>query len=269
MTDPIDTWRRTWSSITSLGRVAAMPEDAMSPLMKGRGTTYQFQTFELPFAGLRSAAKSRGLNVNDAFLAAVGTGLDIYHREHGEIAESLRVNVPISLRGDAGDRSGQESNAVSIARFPMPVAGLTIDDRMKSAHDLVAQWKAEPAIRLADPLAEVSWFVPVPMLAHAARASDVTTSNVPGPPIPLYLAGARMTAAFPLVATIGAAVNITMVTYDGTACIGVSTDDRAIPVPARLVESLRRGFEEVTGAAVGPSDRYASASHAPGDTPRD
>ncbi len=269
LTDPVETWRRTWSSVTSLGRVAAIPEGAMSPLMKGRGTTYHFETFELPFAGLRAAAKSRGLNVNDAFMAAVATGLDIYHREHGELAENLRVNVPISLRGDAGDRSGQESNAVSIARFPMPVAGLTIDERMKSAHDLVAQWKAEPAIRMADPLAEVSWFVPVPMLAQAARASDVTTSNVPGPPIPLYLAGARMTAAFPLVATIGAAVNITMVTYDGTACIGVSSDDRAIPVPGRLAEALRRGFEEVTGAPVGAPDRYSPASHRPGDTPRD
>lgn len=269
LTDPVDTWRRTWSSVTSLGRVAAIPEEALSPLMRGRGTTYHFQTFELPFAGLRAAAKSRSLNVNDAFMAAVATGLDIYHREHGELAENLRVNVPISLRGDAGDRSGQESNAVSIARFPMPIAALTIDERMHAAHDLVARWKAEPAIRMADPLAEVSWFVPVPMLAQAARASDVTTSNVPGPPIPLFLAGARMTAAFPLVATIGAAVNITMVTYDGTACIGISTDDRAIPVPSRLASALRRGFEEVTGSPVGDSDRYSgpSASHPGDDSP--
>jgi hypothetical protein len=152
----------------------------------------------------------------------------------------------------------------------MPVAGLTIDELMHAAHDLVAQWKAEPAIRMADPLAEVSWLVPVPMLAQAARASDVTTSNVPGPPIPLYLAGARMTAAFPLVATIGAAVNITMVTYDGTVCIGISTDDRAVPVPARLAAALRRGFEDVTGAPVDSTDRYAGppASHSADDGPR-
>lgn len=270
LTDPVETWRRTWSSVTSLGRVAAIPDESLSPLMRGRGTTYHFETFEFPFAGLRAAAKSRGLNVNDAFMAAVAIGLDIYHREHGEVAESLRVNVPISLRGDAGDRSGQESNSVSIARFPMPVAGLTIDELMHAAHDLVAQWKAEPAIRMADPLAEVSWLVPVPMLAQAARASDVTTSNVPGPPIPLYLAGARMTAAFPLVATIGAAVNITMVTYDGTVCIGLSTDDRAVPVPARLAAALRRGFEDVTGAPVDSTDRYAGppASHSADDGPR-
>jgi hypothetical protein len=84
------------------------------------------------------------------------------------------------------------------------------------------------------------------MLAHAARASDVTTSNVPGPPIPIYLAGARMIAAYPLVATIGAAVNVTMVTYDGHAFIGVSSDDRAIKDHTELMQDLRAGFYAVT-----------------------
>ena len=184
-------------------------------------------------------------------------GMDRYHLRHGVVAEQLRVNVPISLRGDAGDRTAQASNSVSIARFPIPIAGLTATEHMAGAHELVARWKQEPAIRLADPLAEVSWLVPVPMLAQAAQASDVTTSNVPGPPIPLYLAGVRMVAAYPLVATIGAAVNITMVTYDGQAYIGVSADDRAVSDLDDLVEDLRAGFAAVTGGPVGPADRYA------------
>jgi diacylglycerol O-acyltransferase len=229
----------------------------LSPVMVGRGTTYRFGAFDVPFEPIRSAAKSRGLSVNDAFMAAVATGMDAYHRRHGVVAEELRVNVPISLRGDAGDRSGRASNAVSIARFPMPIAGLSADELMGQAHDLVAQWRAEPAIRLADPLAEVSWLVPVPMLAQAARASDVTTSNVPGPPLPLYLAGVRMVAAYPLVATIGAAVNISMVTYDGSAFIGVSTDDRAVADLDDLLEDLRAGFASVTGTPSGSADRFA------------
>ena len=180
----------------------------------------------------------------------------------------LRINVPISLRGDAGDRSAQASNAVSIARLEMPVAGLSIEELMAAAHELVDEWRGAPATRMADPLADVSWFVPVPVLAQAARASDLTTSNVPGPPIPLYLAGAKMVAAFPLVATIGAAVNVTMVTYDGAACIGVSTDDRSVTDPAELIDDLRWGFEQVTGESVEPADRYA-ARQPKGDTPAD
>jgi diacylglycerol O-acyltransferase len=258
VTDAIGTWSKVAETVTSIGRFTQVPDGSLSPIMNGRGTTYTFAAFDLPFADLRDVAKQSEMSVNDAFMAAVGAGFDAYHREHGVLVEELRFNLPISLRGDPGDRSGQASNAVSIARFPYPIAGLTNDERMQAAHDLVAHWRHEPALRLANPLAEVSWFVPVPMLAQAAQASDVTTSNVPGPPIPLYLAGARMVAAYPLVATIGAAVNITMVTYDGQAFIGVSADDRAVPDLDVLVQSLRQGFTDITGKPCGSADRYAA-----------
>ena len=247
VSDPVGIWGEAWSTVTSIGRVAAVPESALSPVLVGRGTTYRFAAFSMPFSGIRAAAKAEDMSVNDAFLAAVATGMDSYHRRHGVVVEQLRVNVPISLRGDAGDRSGKAANAVSIARFPLSIAGLTTREHMEQAHLLVDEWREEPAIRLADPLAEVSWFVPVPMLAHAAQASDLTTSNVPGPPMPLYLAGERVTAVYPLVATIGAAVNITMVTYDGRAYIGISADDRAVQDLPDLVSDLREGFSTVTG----------------------
>ncbi|MCF8539220.1 MAG: WS/DGAT domain-containing protein, partial [Candidatus Nanopelagicales bacterium] len=246
ITDFDSTVNKAIQTIGSVTRATSVYDKPLSPLLVERGTTYTFGTLELPFEAIRRSAKSQGMSVNDAFMAAVMSGIQAYHLRHGSSAESLRVNVPISLRGDAGDRSGQASNAVAIARFPMPVAGLGVRELMEQAHELVAQWRAEPAMRLADPLAEVSWFVPVPMLAHAAKASDVTTSNVPGPPIPIYLAGARMIAAYPLVATIGAAINVTMVTYDGHAFIGVSTDDRAVKDHTELMHDLRAGFHAVT-----------------------
>ncbi len=253
----LDVVRQT---VDSISKAVSVPEAPLSPLWVERGTTYHFGAFEFPFAGLKHAAKSRGFSVNDAFMAAVASGVDRYHERYGAQVPELRVNVPISLRGDAGDRSAQASNAVAIARFEMPMEGLDVDDRMAVIHELVDTWRGAPAMRMADPLADVSWFVPVPVLAQAAKASDITTSNVPGPPIALYLAGARMVAAFPLVATIGAAVNVTMVTYDGNACIGVSTDDRSIPDHGELLEDLRWGFELITGDVVGGADRYGTSA---------
>ena len=253
VTDAPGTWSQALQTLTSIGRVTEVPDGPMSTVMTGRGTTYRFGAFDLPFSALRAAAKRHGGSINDAFLAAVGSGLDAYHRRHGAVADHLRVNVPVSLRGGPGDRSGEASNAVAIARFPLPIAGLTLAERFAAAHDLVARWREEPALRLADPLAEVSWLVPVPMLAAAARTSDLTASNVPGPPIPLYLAGVRMIAAYPLVATIGAAVNVTMVTYDGTIFIGVSADDRAVPDLPALVDDLRQGFATTVGQPIRPA----------------
>jgi diacylglycerol O-acyltransferase len=256
VSDPVDAWAQAWRTLGSITRLTSVAERPLSPVMCGRGTTYRFGAFDLPFADLRAAAKAHACSVNDAFMAALGAGFDAYHLRHHAMVEQLRVNVPISLRGDPGDRTGNASNAVSIARFPFPIAGLTKVERMQAAHELVARWREEPALRLADPLAEVSWFVPVPMLAAQARTSDITASNVPGPPIPLYLAGAKVIAAYPLVATIGAAVNVTMVTYDGRAFIGVSSDDRAVPDHADLLEDLRSGFAEIIGSAVGSADPY-------------
>jgi len=265
--DPVSTWSSAFSTLASVGRFTAVPDGPMSPLMTGRGTTYRFAAFDLPFTELRAAAKSRDRSVNDAFVAAVGLGLERYHVRHSVVVDELRFNVPISLRGDAGDRSGQASNAVTIARFTLPVAGLTVDERMDSVHDQVERWRLEPALRWADPLAEVSWLVPVPLLAYAARASDVTTSNVPGPPTPLYVAGARIVGMYPLVATIGAAVNVTMVTYDGSAFIGVSADERAVPDIHELIADLRSGFATVIGGPVGAEDPLSAPGPADG-TPK-
>lgn len=254
LTDPRRTWASALTTLASVGRFTAVPDGPLSPLMVGRGTTYHFAAFDLPFAGLRSVAKAGGHSVNDAFMAAVGLGLERYHVRHGTVADDLRFNVPISLRGDAGDRSAEASNAVTIARFELPISGLTIEERMDAAHASVQKWRDEPALRFADPLAEISWLVPVPLLAHAARASDVTTSNVPGPPVPLYIAGARIVGMYPLVATIGAAINVTMVTYDGSAFVGISADDRAVPDIQDLVDDLRSGFADLTGSLVGGAD---------------
>ena len=86
-------------------------------------------------------------------------------------------------------------------------------------------------------------------MSAAAQTSDLTASNVPGVPVPVWLAGAKIERMYPLVGTIGAAINVTMLTYEGTASVGVSTDDAAVEDREALIESLRSGFGEVIGTA--------------------
>ena len=90
-----------------------------------------------------------------------------------------------------------------------------------------------------------------PARATASRplnsTSDLTASNVPGIPVPVWLAGAKVERMYPLVGTIGAAINVTMLTYIGTASVGVSSDDAAVTDREQLMESLRHGFREVIG----------------------
>lgn len=236
--------------VRSIGRFVNVPSRPLSPAMTGRSINYHFVTFDLPLAELKAAGRSRGLSLNDAFMGGITGGLRRYHDERGEPVDALRVNMPISLRRE-GDSA---SNAVTIARFEVPVAELDLDARMRAIHDTVALWRKEPALHLADALAEMSRVVPSELLAAAARTSDFTASNVSGVPVPVWIAGAQVLRMYPMVSTIGAAVNVTLLSYAGLASVGVSTDDAAVPDRELFARCLAEGFAEVVGHPVGPAN---------------
>ena len=83
------------------------------------------------------------------------------------------------------------------------------------------------------------------MLKHV----DFLASNVPGIGFPVYLAGARMTSYVPFGPTIGAAVNITLLSYDGICEIGVTVDTAAVPDIEVFMACLAAGFDEVLALA--------------------
>ena len=221
-----------------------LPLGPLSPIMQARSLNYHFATIDTDFAELRAAAKSRGRTVNDLFLAAISVGMHRYHEKMGHPVDELRMNMPISLR-----TSEDQTNAVTIARFEIPISNAT-DDVLEATANTVRSWRAEPALKLADYLAELSRFLPPDLVSAAAQTSDLTASNVPGVPVPVWLAGTRVERMYPLVGTIGAAINVTMLTYEGIASVGVSTDDAAVDDQEELVASLRYGFAEVIGVPV-------------------
>lgn len=230
--------RDTAGSVARFTKTGAEP---LSPILKGRSINYHFDTIDMDFDKFKAAAKKRDRTVNDLFLAAISVGMHEYHEKMGHPVDELRMNMPISLR-----TSADESNAVTIARFEIPVSNI-IDDVLETAANTVRSWRAEPALKLADYLAELSRFLPPELVSAAAQTSDLTASNVPGVPVPVWLAGARVERMYPLVGTVGAAINVTMLTYTNAASVGISSDDAAVSDRAELVESLRVGFREVVG----------------------
>jgi WS/DGAT/MGAT family acyltransferase len=242
--NPTDLINRVRGTAESVARFTKIPLGPLSPIMQQRSINYHFDTIDMDFSEFRKAAKARERTVNDLFLAAISLGMNRYHEKMGRPVDELRMNMPISLR-----TSGDETNAVTIARFEIPISN-AIDEVLETAAETVRNWRAEPALKLADNLAELTRFLPPELVSAAAQTSDLTASNVPGVPVPVWLAGAKVERMYPLVGTIGAAINITMLTYNGIASVGVSTDDAAVDDRDELVRSLRYGFREVTGAPV-------------------
>ena len=79
------------------------------------------------------------------------------------------------------------------------------------------------------------------MLKHV----DMLASNVPGFPAPVYMGGALLESFHVFGATLGSAANVTLMSYNGTCHIGVSTDSGAVLDPAAFRDCLREGFDEV------------------------
>lgn len=260
ITDPVGAVSSTVGGVGSLLRVAAVHRQPLSPVMRSRSTTYTSRTLDVPFPQLKAAGKAVGHSINDVFLAALTGGMRRYHEQHGDVPPRLRVNIPISIRTEADDAS---TNAVSIARLELRVDETDPLVRMQDASEVVGAARREPAHQRINELAELQRFAPAFVLGRIAQTSDFTASNVPGPPVPVWLGGAHVERLYPLVPTVGAAVNITLLSYSGTwASIGVSMDDAAVVDPDAMMAALAAGFAEVGAAPAEGADDPVSGSPA-------
>ena len=91
--------------------------------------------------------------------------------------------------------------------------------------------------------------MPKGVVGAMLKGVDFLASNVPGVPMPMWLVGRKVQRFFPFGPTAGSAVNVTLMSYDGTCCIGVNSDAAAVPDPDVLVQCLRSGFAEICAVA--------------------
>ncbi len=112
--------------------------------------------------------------------------------------------------------------------------------------------RSERAVGSMGRLAGLLSVLPTPVLARAARQQvgtvDFTTSNVRGARFPLYIAGARIDANYPIGPLAGTAFNLTTMSSDGDLDMGCIIDAGAVTEPALLHTCLIEAFEELRTA---------------------
>jgi WS/DGAT/MGAT family acyltransferase len=243
--EPHHVIRDTVNVARSIGRAIAPATETLSPLMRERRLSSAYRTLDVSTELLHAAAHRHNATLNDAFLAGITGGMSRYHAHHGHEVDELRVAMPLSLRTEDHEAGG---NHVTVMRFTVPVGNASVAERLQRLHERVKEVRAEPAIAYTEVIAGVLSVVPVGVLGAMLRHVDFLASNVPGTPTPMYLAGAEVTRFYPFGPTAGSAVNITVMSYAGTFCIGVNADGAAIPDPDRFVACLAQGFAEVLAA---------------------
>lgn len=248
---PARTALTTGRTAGSIARMLAPSPEPMSDVMRQRSLSVRLDWMRLPLADLKAAAKAADGKLNDAFVAGVIGGMRRYHLAHGSAVSALRMGMPINVRNEASTGTG--GNQFVPARFVVP---LDMDDPielMRTISGLVARQRSEPALGLFLPMAGVLRRLPsavaTALFASMVRGVDFATSNVPGSPIPLYQAGAKLELNLPYGPLTGAAANITLVSYVDQVDIGISTNPAAIPDPETLMTHLHESFEEILKAA--------------------
>jgi WS/DGAT/MGAT family acyltransferase len=248
---PLDAARRLSEGVASTARLLAPVSAPLSPIMKRRSLSAHFDTVALSLPALKAAAKRVGGSLNDAFVAAVAGGLQRYHAHHRAPVEALRMTMPINVRDAAnGNRAG---NRFVPARLIVPVGIADPAARLRAIRALVAHQRAEPALGLLDDVSGMLRRLPAPMytalFGSMLKGVDFVTSNVPGPPVDVFVSGAHIESVFGFGPLSGAAANLTLFSYLDRLGLAVNTDRAAVPDPEVFLACLEEGLAEVLALA--------------------
>ncbi|MDQ1374420.1 MAG: diacylglycerol O-acyltransferase / wax synthase [Actinomycetota bacterium] len=238
--------RGAMDTVRSLGRLLTPVTTPLSPIMGGRSLSVHFDVLTAPIAETKAAARKADGKLNDAFVAAVAGGLARYHERHDAPVDALRMTMPISVRVEGQNLGG---NQFVPARFPVPLNIADPVERMRVVRGLVTEQRNEPALAFTDAIAGVLNRLPTGVVTQLfgsmLKGIDFVTSNVPGAPFPVFLAGAKVEGNFAFAPLSGAGANITLLSYLDEVQVGVNTDPAAVPDPDVFLACLEEGFDEV------------------------
>lgn len=224
------------------------------------GTARSFGTASIAFEDCRAMAQAAGGSFNDIVLWICATALRSYLAQHGSIPRKpLLAAMPVSLREEGNTDYSTQASMTVVAlgtHLAQPLKRLqAIMDSTAKVKTAMVQLKGMLPTDYPSLLAP--WIVggvakaafktySATGLSHRLpMVANLVISNVPGPRVPLYLAGARMRTFHPMSIVVhGIALNITVQTYAGSVDFGVIADAQAVPQVQDLTDALVAAFEE-------------------------
>ena len=231
----------------------------------------------VPLSGAKEIKEAFGVKVNDVVLAIMSGTLRKYLSDRGDLPdESLVACIPVSVRTE--EEQGSANNRVSAMFAHLatqesdPAERLRlIADSTKGAKEehnalgarLMTDWGEYAAPRTFQLAARV--YSQMSMANMHRPIHNLVISNVPGPQVPIYLAGARVLANCPTSIVVhGLALNITVQSFDAHMDFGLMADAQAMPDVKALALALDAALIELRALPV-PAKAAAAAKiqHAP------
>ena len=183
--------------------------------------------------------------VNDVLISAMAGALRRYMLDRGQEPVDFRATVPVNMR--TPQEMGQLGNKFGLVFLSLPVSVHDPLDRLAEVHIRMEELKrsSEAGIILAalNVFGLTTSQIRDVVVSILARKATTVLTNVPGPPIPLFLAGREIEDLMFWVPQAGRlGLGISILSYAGKVYIGVATDVKLIPDPDKIIEDF---YEEI------------------------
>ncbi|HEX2414966.1 MAG TPA: wax ester/triacylglycerol synthase family O-acyltransferase [Thermoleophilaceae bacterium] len=199
---------------------------------------------------VQTARGAEGATLNDVCLATVAGALRELAIARDEQPRPLKAMVPVSLRGS--DDAGALGNRITLAFVRLPLDEADAQTRLARVRAATAAFKEAGRPAGTEAVLGTLGLLPDPLRGVAARAVasprvyNLTVSNVPGPPVPLFMLGAELVEAHPVVPIAeGHALSVGIFTHLERLHYGLYADPEAFPQVSELPQALDASLREL------------------------
>lgn len=211
---------------------------------------------------VKAVKDAAGVKLNDVAIEICGSAMKSYAERNGERVDgSLAVSCPVSTR-TADDKEAANKVASMVVSCASDVEDPV--KRLEAIHRSSIHAKEVLTRARRTPIPSIGEVFPPSIVNLGFRAlgslaeyagtlpANAVVSNVPGPPVPLYIAGARVQRVFPisLLATTQG-LNFTLVSFLDRLDVGVTVDPELVPDPWELAACVDEAFSELRDAVLG------------------
>jgi diacylglycerol O-acyltransferase / wax synthase len=218
----------------------------------------RFAFGQLKLDEVKAVKNAHSCTVNDVVVSICAAAVRRWLITHDELPdEPLVAQIPVSVRTD--EQAGTYGNRIILMSAPLFTDEPDPLRRLMRTHGSLDGMKERHRALPAGLLQDANNFIPPAVFSRAARLTfrlatsgpgrptwNLVISNVPGPPVPLYCAGARLVANYPVsVITDGMGLNITVMSYCGNLDFGIVADREQMPDVNKLISWLGDALEEL------------------------
>jgi diacylglycerol O-acyltransferase len=216
---------------------------------------------QLKLDDVKAVKNAHGVTVNDVVVSICAGAVRRWLVSHRELPdEPLVAQIPVSVR--TNEQVGTFGNRIILMSAPLFTNEADPIRRLVRTHQALDGMKERHRALPAGLLQDDNHFIPPAVFSRAARLTlrlatskpgrptwNLVISNVPGPPFPLYCAGARLVANYPFsVITDGLGLNITAMSYCGSLDFGIVSDRDQMPDVDKLMGWVADELAQLTPA---------------------